>query len=79
MELTEDPEAEISSLAALYQTTGTPTECREFVELFMTHPAFNRRLDAVAGFGKIPAARVTEILVAAGLWEPQAEAIHCGS
>jgi Zn-dependent protease with chaperone function len=64
---TGNPEAEIRSLAALYSKTGTPTALSNLAELFMTHPSFTRRISAIARLGEIPAHRVSEILLDAGL------------
>jgi Zn-dependent protease with chaperone function len=69
VEFTNNPEAGIRALSALYRMTGAPTECGKFAELFMTHPSLMRRVVAIARLGQIPTVRVSEILVASGLPE----------
>jgi Zn-dependent protease with chaperone function len=50
---TGDVEAGIGALASMYRRTGVPAKCNSFVELFSTHPALWRRVDAVAAVGQV--------------------------
>jgi Zn-dependent protease with chaperone function len=67
LEFTDDPEAGIHALVNLYRMTGSPTTCSRVVELFMTHPSLTNRLEAIARAAKIPASRVSEVLIEEGL------------
>ena len=64
--LTENPEAEIRALVALYRKTNSPIENGRFVELFMSHPALANRIVAIAHLGGMHRERITKILADAG-------------
>lgn len=59
---TGDPETAIRALAKLYQVSEVPIRCSRFTELFLTHPAFMRRVQAIARVGQLPDERVNDIL-----------------
>jgi Zn-dependent protease with chaperone function len=70
LEFTNDPEAGLQALVSLYRMTGSPITCGRLVELFMTHPSLTNRLEAIARTAKIPASRVSEVLIDEGLQSP---------
>jgi Zn-dependent protease with chaperone function len=67
VEYTGDPETAISALANLYQARELPAALNSFAELFMTHPTFTHRVQAIAKRGHLPADHVTHILEEAGV------------
>lgn len=62
IEFTRDPEAAIYALANLYQITEAPTDCSWLTEMFATHPSLARRVWAIIGAVRMPAARAAEIV-----------------
>jgi Zn-dependent protease with chaperone function len=54
VEFTHDPETGIRALASLYRITQAPTDSNALTELFMTHPSFRHRAQAIALVGKMP-------------------------
>jgi Peptidase family M48 len=62
VEYTQDPKAAIHALANLYRFTQAPTYCDRVTELFMTHPAFVRRAEAIGEVGRMPAEQLCEIV-----------------
>jgi Zn-dependent protease with chaperone function len=62
VEFTHDPEVAIHALANLYRITQAPTYCDRFTELFMSHPAFTRRVCAIGETGRMRAERVLEVI-----------------
>ena len=54
VEFTRDPETGIRALASLYRVTQAPTDSNGLTELFMTHPSFRHRAQAIALVGKMP-------------------------
>ena len=69
IELTSDPKAAVQALANLYRMTATPVSCGRLQELFLTHPSFMPRAEAIARTGKMDLSRIDEILGHAGLLE----------
>lgn len=63
IDFTGDPEGAIRALAILQQTAELPTRSTSITELFMTHPPFNRRINAIAFSGDISQERLRGILL----------------
>ena len=59
---TGDPESGIRALTSLYRYNTAPTRCGSFVEIFQTHPALQRRAEAIGRAEEIPSSRIVEIL-----------------
>jgi Zn-dependent protease with chaperone function len=53
VELTGEPETAIGALSSLYRHAEVPSEHSNLVELFSTHPALWRRVDAIARAGQV--------------------------
>jgi len=62
VELTQAPETGINALASLYRITQAPSNCDGIIELFMTHPSFTHRAQAIGEAGKMPEQKVLEII-----------------
>jgi Zn-dependent protease with chaperone function len=73
VELTGDPKTAVHALANLCRVTDTPVSCGRLVELFLTHPSFRRRAEAIARAGKMDLNGIDEILQHAGLLETSAQ------
>ncbi len=69
VEFTGDPETAIRALANLHKVHEVPARCDRFTELFATHPALARRVEAIANLRQIPAERLSNILEDVGLSE----------
>ena len=67
VDFTGDPETAIRALANLHHSRELPAAHDGFTELFMTHPTFARRVQAIANGGHVPADRVTDILEDSGI------------
>jgi Zn-dependent protease with chaperone function len=67
VDFTGDPETAIWALANLYRVRELPAAFDRFTELFMTHPTFAHRVQAIANSGRIPADHLTHILEEAGI------------
>jgi Zn-dependent protease with chaperone function len=65
--VTREPEVAIRALINLYHTDELPGRAGPLTELFMTHPAFTRRIGAIALGGRVPPERLADILVDAGI------------
>jgi Zn-dependent protease with chaperone function len=61
VEFTGDAESAIRALTALYHYTGVPPRRGKFVELFQTHPSCERRINAIARMGEVPAEMLSNI------------------
>ena len=64
---TGDPETAIRALANLHHCRELPAAHDRFTELFMTHPTFARRVQAIANGGHVSGDRVTDILEDSGI------------
>jgi Zn-dependent protease with chaperone function len=62
VEFTGDPKSGIRALTSLYRHNAAPTRCGRFAEVFQTHPALQRRAEAIGGAGEIPPSQIIEIL-----------------
>jgi Zn-dependent protease with chaperone function len=62
IDFTGDPESGIRALTSLYRHNAAPTRCGRFVEIFQTHPALQRRAEAIGRAEEIPSSRIIEIL-----------------
>lgn len=62
VKFTGDPETAIRALVNLHHVHEVPFRCDRFTELFMTHPAPARRIEAIANLGQIRAERLSDIL-----------------
>jgi Zn-dependent protease with chaperone function len=62
VELTQAPETGINALASLYRITQAPSNYDGIIELFMTHPSFTHRAQAIGEAGKMPEEKVLEII-----------------
>jgi len=69
VDYTGDPETAICALANLYRARELPAAFNRFNELFMTHPTFAHRVQAIANSRLIPADRLAHILEGAGVSE----------
>jgi Zn-dependent protease with chaperone function len=69
VDYTGDPETAICALANLYQARELPAAFDRFTELFMTHPTFVHRVQAIANRRHIPADRLAHIMEEAGVSE----------
>jgi Zn-dependent protease with chaperone function len=58
---TGDVEAGIGALASTYRRTGVPPRCNSFDELFSTHLALWRRVNAVAAVGRVSPEYVSRV------------------
>jgi Zn-dependent protease with chaperone function len=67
VDFTGDPETAIRALANLHHCRELPAAHDGFTELFMTHPTFARRIQAIANDGHVPDDRVTDILEDSGI------------
>jgi Zn-dependent protease with chaperone function len=61
VELTEEPEAAIRALSALYYYSGVSAERESFQELFLTHPSLGKRINAIARVGNVSVEKVNRI------------------
>lgn len=61
VELTDEPEAAIRALGALYFYSGVPTRRGNFQELFLTHPSLEKRIDAIARVGNVSVEKLVKI------------------
>jgi Zn-dependent protease with chaperone function len=61
VQLTGDAESAIRALSALYHYTGVPPRRGQFVGLFQTHPSCERRINAIARIGEVPAETLSNI------------------
>src|SRR5438105_4889351 len=61
-EVTNDAAAAIQALASLYRHTQDPAHCNRFVELFSTHPALSRRVQAIARSHQLTAERLSSLV-----------------
>ncbi len=66
-DFTSEPEVAIRALTNMYQTDELPSRAGPISELFMTHPAFTRRIGAIALGGHVAADRLARILVDEGI------------
>jgi Zn-dependent protease with chaperone function len=62
VDFTGEPEIAIKALANLHRIHAVPVQCDGFTELFMTHPSFADRVQAIARAGQIPSERLTKIV-----------------
>lgn len=62
VEFTDNPEIAIRALANLHKIHEVPVQYNRFAELFMSHPSFSPRVEAIATIGQIPARRLADIL-----------------
>jgi Zn-dependent protease with chaperone function len=62
LDFTGDPESGMRAIAGLRRVTGEPMQCSRFTEIFLTHPAFARRIEAIGRAGGVPLGRTVEIL-----------------
>lgn len=67
VDFTGDPETAIRALANLHRCRELPAARDGFTELFMTHPTFARRIQAIANDGHVPGDRVIDILEDSGM------------
>jgi len=58
----------------LLRVTGEPMQCSRLTEMFLTHPAFARRAEAIGRAGAIPTAKIAEIVRDGRLWANNREA-----
>jgi Zn-dependent protease with chaperone function len=77
VELTGDPRTAVYALANLCRVTGTPVTCGRLIELFLTHPSFRRRAEAIARVGKMDLNGIDEILQHAGLLDTTLPEMRC--
>jgi len=62
VEFTGDPEIAIRALSRLRNVNEVPAQHSRFSELFMTHPSYKRRVDAICNVGNISARQLDRIL-----------------
>ncbi|HET7105674.1 MAG TPA: M48 family metallopeptidase [Candidatus Acidoferrum sp.] len=62
IQFTQDPENGIRALARLHKSEELPAQRDPFMELFSSHPSFERRAIAIAESGELPGNRLNEIL-----------------
>jgi Zn-dependent protease with chaperone function len=61
VEVTEEPEAAIRALGALYYFSGVPARLGSFQELFLTPPSLGKRINAIARVGNVSVEKVNKI------------------
>jgi len=61
-EFTQNPQAVIRALAALYKKSKTPVTCGRIVELFESHPSLIHRVQAIAKISDLPSDKASEFL-----------------
>jgi Peptidase family M48 len=66
VDFSDDPETAIRALANLHKFRELPEAHDSFTELFMTHPTFAKRVQAIAN-GHMPADLVADILEDSGV------------
>lgn len=59
---TGDAETAITALVNLYRISAAPLRCSRFTELFFTHPALKRRVEAIASAAEMPLERASGVL-----------------
>jgi hypothetical protein len=57
-----DPESGMRAMMGLLRVSGEPMQCSRLTEMFLTHPAFARRVGAIGRAGAIPPDKIAEIL-----------------
>lgn len=62
VDLTGDPESGVRAMMGLLRVTGEPMRCSRLTEMFLTHPAFARRAEAIGRAGAIPTDKIAEIV-----------------
>ena len=67
IDYTGDPEMAVQALAKLHQSRELPAADDRLTELFMTHPTFRKRVQAIANSEHLPADRLAQILEDAGM------------
>jgi Zn-dependent protease with chaperone function len=68
VEFTGDPEAGVRAMMGLLRVTGEPMRCSRLTEMFLTHPAFARRAEAIGRAGAIPTDKIAQIVRDGCLW-----------
>jgi Zn-dependent protease with chaperone function len=73
VDFTGDPESGMRAMMGLLRVTGEPMQCSRLTEMFLTHPAFARRAEAIGRAGAIPTAKIAEIVRDGRLWSNNRE------